>query len=180
MKSGIYSQPLRVYVVLAILALVGGICGLKLPISLFPNSAQPEVYVDVNLGSSTASEFLQTYGTQFENDLRKINAKDARVEKVEATYFTGRASYDITFAWGSDPDVSKRETQTVVNAWLPRYLVLVRLERVRVADKANMQTACLSASTPVFSHLPLRIPGQESGLNSCRSCPASDPQAMLK
>ncbi len=57
---GIYSSPLRVYLILAALAAAGIASGLRLPISLFPNSTKPRVRVRLEYRSITADEFLNT------------------------------------------------------------------------------------------------------------------------
>ena len=57
--KGIYASPLRVYLCLAVLALIGVFSGMRLPISLFPNSSKPVIGVDIPYGSTTADEFLR-------------------------------------------------------------------------------------------------------------------------
>ncbi len=46
--QGLYSRPLRVYLLLGALAIWGIISGLNLSISLFPMSNQPTVGVEVS------------------------------------------------------------------------------------------------------------------------------------
>ena len=58
----LYSSPLRVYLCLGLLALIGLYSGFNLPVSLFPNSSKPTVSVGLNYGSATAEEFLSSHG----------------------------------------------------------------------------------------------------------------------
>jgi len=116
----LYSQPLRVYILLGVLALAGLVAGWTLPVSLFPNSAKPEIWVEVPYGALTGAEFKQTYGDDFEQALRGISAKDARIEKIATTYWHGSVDYDLNFTWGSDPDEAKKEAQSVADSFAAR------------------------------------------------------------
>lgn len=116
MKS-IYRSPLRVYLVLAILSLVGIACAVKLPISLFPNSSKPHIQSCVNIELS-AEAFLRQYGTRFEDSLRAIRKPGLEVEKLEATYSPRNACYSIDFKWGGDPDEALREVRVVAESFV--------------------------------------------------------------
>ncbi len=81
--SKLYSSPMRVYLLLGALALAGIISGVRLPVSLFPNSSKPMVWVSISYGNMTAEEFLNNYGKGLEQQLRNMNAPHAEVEKIE-------------------------------------------------------------------------------------------------
>lgn len=121
MMRRLYAEPLRVYVLLAVGALAGIWAGFGLPISLFPNSAKPEVWVSVGYGNLTQAEFIESYGTDFVGALRGISLKAATVELVESNYNDARVDYLVRFVWGSDPEVARRETESVANAWGARF-----------------------------------------------------------
>ena len=121
MIAKLYSEPLRVYILLGVLGLAGILAGMGLPISLFPNSAKPEVWTGVSYGSLTAGQFVESYGDDYEAALRGISSKDVKVEKIEATYRGGDVNYDISFSWGSDPESARKEVENVVNAWSARF-----------------------------------------------------------
>jgi HAE1 family hydrophobic/amphiphilic exporter-1 len=118
--KSLYSQPLRVYVVLAVVAFVGILAGLNLPISLFPNSTKPVVAISSDYGSLTAEEFLETYGTKLEADFQAISETAVKVEKVKANYNNGGVQYSVQFNWGNDPTAAKKAVDAVVSSWLPR------------------------------------------------------------
>lgn len=121
MFARLYAEPIRVYILLGVLGLVGALCGFGLPVSLFPNSAKPMVWTGASYGSLTASEFIETYGTDYEAALRAISSKTAKVENVESTYYGTDVTYEIAFTWGSDPDDARREIENVVNSWAGRF-----------------------------------------------------------
>ena len=121
MLGKLYSQPLRVYILLGVLGLAGVLCGLGLPISLYPNSSKPEINVNVDYGGMTSSEFIEAYGDDFEQALRAIQGKHLRVETLESSYWAGDVAYTVKFGWGSDPDEAHKEVQNVVSAWTSRF-----------------------------------------------------------
>lgn len=114
MKS-LYSSPLRVYLLLGVLSLIGIFCGLSLPISLFPNSSKPVVQVQIPYGDTTAKEFLDSYGRYLESSLGSLNTKLVKVESVEARYSKGHVSYKVSFPWNTPPNDAVKEVETLVN-----------------------------------------------------------------
>ena len=113
---GLYSSPFRVYVFFGLFGLFGVISGMNLPISLFPNTAKPQVFADVRYGSLSPVEFLDSYGRELESSLRALNRKDMTVEKVVVTYDSDRARYQVDFDWGVQPDLAITETRNLVQA----------------------------------------------------------------
>ena len=125
MKS-LFSSPLRVYLALFGLVLVGIYCGTQLPISLFPNSSKPRIEVSINYGNANASEFLQSYGTEIESQLRGITTAGLRVEEVRAAYFRDHVEYEIEFEWGDSDLDALKEVNTVVRGYASRFTPEVR------------------------------------------------------
>lgn len=78
--------PLRVYLILGTLALLGLFSGWKLPISLFPNSSKVTVQVSIPLYSMTPSDFFDQYGYNIETQLRTI---DLKINNFTADYSFG-------------------------------------------------------------------------------------------
>ena len=116
----LYSSPIRVYLTLTFLALVGIGSSLKLPVSLFPTTSKPTLSVDVSYPSSTAEEFLSTYGSALGSLLRGISTEETEVEKITEHYGESSASYEIDFKWGTPRKVAKREVESTVNAFAAR------------------------------------------------------------
>jgi len=111
----LYSSPLRVYLLLGVLSLIGIICGLSLPISLFPNSSKPIVHVDIPYGDTTAREFLDSYGRNLEGSLNSLNTKLVQVEKLEARYNRGGVAYTVYFPWDTPANDAVKEVETLVH-----------------------------------------------------------------
>ena len=116
----LYASPLRVYLLLGVLALVGIYCGLKLPVSLFPNSAKPEVVVNISYGDSTTEEFLNTYGLTIESQLHSIRTEGAEISQVRAYYRRESVRYELEFNWGTPPREALKEVQLLVNSFAAR------------------------------------------------------------
>lgn len=119
--NSLYASPVRVYLVLGLMAAIGIFSGLKLPISLFPLAHHPEISAGVGLGNLSAEEFLNTYGKDLETRLRSMEADGISVEKLRANYTDGDANYQITFNWGVKPADALRETQNLITAFSARF-----------------------------------------------------------
>lgn len=113
----LYSSPFRVYLLLAVLAIVGIVSGLKLPVSLFPNSSKPEIEVSIPYTNQTAEEFASIYGKRFEEQLRGINHPEAEVERVEAKYGNSRAQFEVIFGWGASNLMAQKEVELAANSF---------------------------------------------------------------
>ncbi len=112
--GSLYSSPLRVYLLLGTLSLVGIFCGLNLPVSLFPNSSKPVVQVRIPLGDMTAKDFLNTYGANIEASISAINTEKVRVEKLEASYHKNDVSYKVYFPWETPSNEALKEVENIV------------------------------------------------------------------
>ncbi len=131
--SKLYASPLRVYICLAVIALAGVFSGLRLPVSLFPNSSKPHVIVEMNYGDSTADEFLNSYGNQLEGQLRSISTDAIEVEKISSSYDAHGVEFEVFFKWGAPPKAALREVESIVNSFGGRLPKEVR-------DSVNIQT----------------------------------------
>lgn len=119
--ESIYRSPLRVYLCFAILLLMGFICFTKIPIALFPNSSKPEVSITVPFGKFTRDSFLNTYGRDFEGQLRGIQTPNCTTERVEAYYNSTDVFYSIFFRWGDSGDACLKEASQVLSAYKSRW-----------------------------------------------------------
>ena len=119
--SNLYRSPLRVYLALVVLSLIGIVSAVQLPISLFPNSSKPKISLCV--GTNLAPEtFLRNYGETIENQLKAIRRGPMAVEKVSARYRPKRSCFETEFNWGGDPDEALREMRNVaanIRGFLP-------------------------------------------------------------
>ena len=124
--SRLYASPLRVYLCLAVLALVGLFSGFKLPVSLFPNSSKPRIGVSLSYGNNTADEFLRLYGASLESQLHAIETESVQIDKITAGYGRDSVRYSVEFKWGSPGRAALREVQSVANAFAARLPTEVR------------------------------------------------------
>lgn len=111
----LYASPFRVYLIIIALALMGVMAGLQLPISLYPNSNKPTIWVSVSYGHLNAEEFIHNYGNKIEPRLQAISTSRLEIKQVKSTYRKARANYQIEFEWGTEPNEAKREVQSVMN-----------------------------------------------------------------
>ncbi len=121
--SKLYRSPLRVYLALGTLALWGIFSGLKLPVSLFPNSSKPTIAVSMDYGQMSPQEFLNTYGRTFEGNLQSISIDQTEVDFIRADYSPGNVRYILEFKWGSDPRKALSEAKNItasLTAQLPQ------------------------------------------------------------
>lgn len=114
--SQLYSRPLRVYIILGALALWGVFSGLQLPISLFPNSSQINVVVDVPSGSLSSQQFYEAYGRKLETSLQGVKVDSVSVKSLRAEYKNKNNHYVLTFEWGAQPEKAINEVRNLVNA----------------------------------------------------------------
>lgn len=114
--SGLYSKPLRVYIILGALAIWGIVSGLNLPISLFPNSSQITVSANVPTGSLSSQQFYEAYGSDLEANLQGLKIDSVPVKELKAEYRNDIVSYQIKFEWGADPEKAISDVQNLLNA----------------------------------------------------------------
>ena len=115
--SRLYASPLRVYLCLGMLAIVGIYSGLKLPVSLFPNSSKPIVTVRSGYGSMTAHEYVDTYGRALEDQLRSSAVNGVLVQSLRASYDRDGAEFSVEFPWGVSGQQALREVSLVMNSF---------------------------------------------------------------
>ncbi len=113
--SNLYQRPFHVYLILGLLALWGVISGLRLPVSLFPNSSKPVIQIQIPYGGYTGEDFLRLFGAPLESQLRRLNTSHLKVEEVIADYRRGNANFSVEFGWGIDSDVALREVRSAVH-----------------------------------------------------------------
>ncbi len=114
MKS-LYASPLRVYIILIGLSLLGIWSGLSLPISLYPNSSKPLVRACIGYDMS-ADTLFRSFGKDLESQLQNINTSDVKVDRMTATYDANQVCYRTEFTWGSSDRLALHEVRTIVYA----------------------------------------------------------------
>ncbi len=113
----LFQSPLRVYLCLACLAIWGALSGLRLPVSLFPNSTKPQIGVWMPLGGLTGEQFLRNFGRDLEARLKNAEFDGHEVDRITAGYNGENASYTVEYKWGAPAIEAQREVERVVNAF---------------------------------------------------------------
>ncbi len=113
--SSLYSKPLRVYILLAVLGLWGVLSGLSLPISLFPKSSQAIIGVNLSYGQQTALQFYESYGSSIENRLRTVVVDQQPIDDVTAQYGENDVQFLVKFPWGADPETARKNVETTAS-----------------------------------------------------------------
>jgi hydrophobic/amphiphilic exporter-1 (mainly G- bacteria), HAE1 family len=108
----LYQSPLRVYLALLFLALLGIWAGINLPVSLFPNSSKPTVAVNLSYGNLTSDEFLIAHGKKIESNLRQTTVDGHGVDNLVAQYNRSGVSYELEFAWGTPGTQAVKEVES--------------------------------------------------------------------
>lgn len=112
--SSLYTKPLRVYILLAALAIWGVISGLQLPISLFPNSNQITIAVDVPYGPFSSQQFFEAYGEDIEVQINGFKIDGVGIKELRADYGLQNVNYVAVFEWGANPQRAVVDLDAIV------------------------------------------------------------------
>lgn len=124
--EGLYSKPLRVYLLLGALVIWGLISGLSLPVSLFPTSSQPTLSVNVSYGSFTAQQFFETIGQELEPKLQTARAGTVKVENLIAQYNDRSVNYRMRFDWGANAEEARKAVEAITTAFFSSRELAIR------------------------------------------------------
>jgi HAE1 family hydrophobic/amphiphilic exporter-1 len=111
----LYTKPLRVYIILGALGLWGILSGIKLPISLFPNSSQITISANIPTGALSSQQFFEAYGRELEAGLQSLKIDTISVKELHAEYRNKNTNYQITFEWGAEPEKAISEVRNLIN-----------------------------------------------------------------
>lgn len=119
--EALYKSPMRVYLLLGVLAAWGILSGLGLSISLFPMSSQVTVSVNVDYGSYSSQQFYESIGRPLEAMLHGVKAGDIPVDKIRAEYRDRSARFLVKYEWGANPDEAQKTLETKAISYLASY-----------------------------------------------------------
>lgn len=117
MLKSLFNNKLKVYLVLALLGLVGVLSGLNLSVSLFPNISRPTVGLWINYINVEKRDFLENYGYDLENELETLKNGKIKIENVSAEFYDDGLFMRILFDWGTDAEDAYREIRSITNQW---------------------------------------------------------------
>ncbi len=124
--EGIYSKPLRIYLIMGALALWGLFSGSQLAVSLFPMSTQPTISVSLNYGSLSSQQFFESIGRDLESKLQGAKADGATVERIRTDYNDQSVRYRVKFGWGTNPDEAQKAVEAIATSFVSSYELNIR------------------------------------------------------
>ncbi len=112
--NSLYQSPLRVYLLLGLLAGLGFWSVSRLSVSLFPQKNQVSMGVSVPYGPLSSAEFAASHGQRLESALQQLSVDGYRVKRVTADYSSKNLRMIADFEWGIDPETAKREFSDLI------------------------------------------------------------------
>ena len=91
-------RAVALYLLVAVLALLGGYEVLGLPASIFPQVTFPIVKVIANVGEEPAARMMPTVTRPLEEAILRVPG----IERVRSTTSRGSSELSALFAWGTD------------------------------------------------------------------------------
>ncbi|MDA8793114.1 efflux RND transporter permease subunit [Bacteriovoracaceae bacterium] len=119
--QSVFNNPKRIYFLIGIIICAGLLSLAKLPISLYPNSSQPEVSIWIPYNEMKPNAFLKEYGKTLEWQLQKLNKGERPLETIEARYHGNGARYDLKFGFGLNFEECKKDIETIINSFKTNY-----------------------------------------------------------
>lgn len=116
-------NPIRLFALITVIALIGIYFGFKLPISLYPQTSRPVVQMNINYGGQSAKEFIRRFGANIEWQLENIKNSGLVIESVKSRYGHNSVSYNVSYDWNTPFAQALKEVQTVAagaKGMLPR------------------------------------------------------------
>jgi hydrophobic/amphiphilic exporter-1 (mainly G- bacteria), HAE1 family len=117
------NNPIRLFALIALVALFGIYQGFQLPISLYPQTSRPVVQMNINYGGQSAKEFIRRFGANIEWQLENIKNSGLKIESVKSSYGHNSVSYNVSYDWNTPFAQALKEVQTVAagtKGMLPR------------------------------------------------------------
>ncbi|HEX9049869.1 MAG TPA: efflux RND transporter permease subunit, partial [Anaeromyxobacter sp.] len=100
-------RAVALYLLVAILALLGGYEALRLPASIFPQVTFPIVKVIADVGEEPAARMMPTVTRPLEERILRVPG----IERVRSTTSRGSSELSARFAWGTDMAVALQRVQ---------------------------------------------------------------------
>jgi hydrophobic/amphiphilic exporter-1 (mainly G- bacteria), HAE1 family len=120
----VYQNPLRVYLIFLGLMALGTFYAWRIPLSLYPNTERPVIFVDIPYFNQTPQEFLELVGSNLESRLMRLDAAGHRVERVRALYEANRLSFEVYWSWQTPQHIASQRVHDTVssmtNRWAPK------------------------------------------------------------
>jgi len=144
-SSHFIDRPIFAGVISLLIFVFGAVAMFKLPISEYPEVAPPSVIISASFPGASPSVIAETVATPLEE---QINGVENMLYMNSLASTDGRLSITITFAIGSDPDLSQQLVQNRVQQALPRLPDVTRTLGVTVTKSSPDLTMVVHLRSP--------------------------------
>jgi HAE1 family hydrophobic/amphiphilic exporter-1 len=104
-------RPVTMFMISAVILLLGGISLVRLPVDLMPDVSYPSITVRVSYGGVAPAEIEQLVIRPLEQSLAAVPG----LEQINSTASEGSGNVRLSFAWGTDLNEAADEVRTRVD-----------------------------------------------------------------
>ncbi|HHJ34696.1 MAG TPA: efflux RND transporter permease subunit, partial [Gammaproteobacteria bacterium] len=144
-SSHFVDRPILASVISLLLFVFGLVAMFQLPISEYPEVAPPSVIISASFPGANPSVISETVATPLEE---QINGVENMLYMNSLASTDGRLTMTVTFAIGSDPDLSQQLVQNRVSQALPRLPDVTRQLGVTVTKSSPALTMVVHLRSP--------------------------------
>jgi len=144
-SSHFIDRPILAGVTSLLIFVAGFIAMFQLPIAEYPEVAPPSVIVSASFPGANPSVIAETVATPLEEQINGVENM-LYINSLAAT--DGRLTLTVTFAIGSDPDLSQQLVQNRVSQALPRLPEITRQLGVTVTKSSPDLTMVVHLRSP--------------------------------
>lgn len=144
-SSHFIERPISASVISLLIFVFGLVAMFQLPISEYPEVTPPSVIVNASFPGANPSVISETVATPLEE---QINGVENMLYMNSLASADGRLTLTITFAIGTDPDLSQQLVQNRVSQALPRLPDITRQLGVTVAKSSPDLTMVVHLRSP--------------------------------
>ncbi len=144
-SSHFVDRPIQASVISLLLFIFGLVAMFQLPISEYPEVAPPSVIISASFPGANPSVISETIATPLEE---QINGVENMLYMNSLASTDGKLTMTVTFAIGSDPDLSQQLVQNRVSQALPRLPEVTRQLGVTVTKSSPALTMVVHLRSP--------------------------------
>ncbi|WP_126453893.1 efflux RND transporter permease subunit [Sulfuriflexus mobilis] len=144
-SSHFIDRPISASVISLLIFVFGFVAMFQLPIAEYPEVAPPSVIVNASFPGASPSVISETVATPLEE---QINGVENILYMNSLASADGKLTLTVTFAIGTDPDLSQQLVQNRVSQALPRLPEITRQLGVTVAKSSPDLTMVVHLRSP--------------------------------